>query len=207
MEFALTTFPGAKPSTTKVKLADNVFAVAFNSSLVHQILTAYMAAARSGSKQTKSRGEVACSTAKRWRQKGTGRARVGNGASPNWRSGGMAFAARVRDYSQKVNRKMYRAAMRCIVSEQVRQQGLVVVDNLQLETPKTQEFLKKFDLPQKQKLLLIDTDIAENLHFATRNLHWIRVTDMAGLDPVSLYQAKQVVMTQAALTKLEEWLS
>ncbi|MDM7322523.1 MAG: 50S ribosomal protein L4 [Gammaproteobacteria bacterium] len=191
-----------------VQVADGVFARDFNEGLVHQVVVAYMAAARAGTKAQKSRAEVSGGNVKPWRQKGTGRARHGSTRSPIWRTGGRAFAARPRDYKQKVNRKAYRAAMSSIFSELVRQGRLIVVDAIDVEAPKTKLVVSMLQgMGLKGVTLLVPEVVSENLYLAARNLSDVGVLDPSALDPVSLVGADQVVITVGALKMVEEWLS
>ena len=153
-----------------VEVSELAFGKEFNEALVHQVVTAYMAAGRQGSKAQKTRSQVSGGGAKPFRQKGTGRARQGTTRSPIWRTGGVAFAAQPRDYAQKVNRKMYRAAMRCILSELVRQDRLVVVEDFAIETPKTKQFVAKLKELSLDNALLITEDVEQNLYLAARNV-------------------------------------
>ncbi|WP_148861597.1 50S ribosomal protein L4 [Marinobacter fonticola] len=189
-----------------VSVSDATFAKDFNESLVHQVVTAYMAGARQGTRAQKTRSEVSGGGKKPWRQKGTGRARAGTIRSPIWRTGGVTFAAKPQDHSQKVNRKMYRAAMRSILSELVRQERLVVVDDVTVDSPKTKAFSAKLkDLGVSNALILADS-VEQNLHLASRNIPHVDVRDVAGLDPVSLVAFENVVVTVPALKKIEEML-
>ncbi|MGA1561459.1 MAG: 50S ribosomal protein L4 [Gammaproteobacteria bacterium] len=193
---------GADKST--VTVSDAAFAADFNESLVHQVVVAYQAAARAGTKAQKTRSDVSGGGAKPFRQKGSGRARAGTTRGPLWRTGGVTFAARPRNYEQKVNRKMYRAAMRSILSELLRQNRLRIVDAFNVDTPKTKPMA---DLLSKQELtnvLLVDGDLTENLYLATRNLPNVGLLDATSIDPVSLMAFEHVVMTEAALKQLEE---
>ncbi|MGE0858937.1 MAG: 50S ribosomal protein L4 [Gammaproteobacteria bacterium] len=186
-----------------VALSDEVFGTDFNEGLVHQVVTAYMAAGRAGTKAQKSRAEVAGGGRKPWRQKGTGRARAGTIRSPLWRGGGRAFAARPRSYEQKVNRKMYRAALRAILSELVRQDRLVVVDDLQLAEPKTKLAMATLARLGLRDVLLVSDEISENLFLAARNIPHVGMADVGAIDPVLLVSYDKVVVTQKALEKLE----
>jgi len=194
-------------TTGSVEVSDATFGKDFNEALVHQVVTAYLAGARQGTKAQKTRSDVSGGGAKPFRQKGTGRARAGTIRSPLWRSGGTTFAARPRDFSQKVNKKMYRAAMRCILSELVRQERLVVVDSFTVEAPKTKQFIAKMDEYSLQNALLITEDVEINLYLAARNVPYVDVRDAAGIDPVSLVGFDKVLVTVAALKKIEEVLS
>lgn len=195
---------GAKGS---VEVSDLAFGKEFNETLVHQVVTAYMAAGRQGTKAQKNRSAVSGGGAKPWRQKGTGRARAGTSRSPIWRAGGVTFAAQPRDYSQKVNKKMYRAAMRCIFSELVRQERLVVVEEFAVESPKTKQFVAKLNELELTNALLITEEVEQNLFLASRNVPHVDVRDAAGLDPVSLVGFEKVLVTVAALKKIEEKLA
>jgi|SRR5210317_701241 large subunit ribosomal protein L4 len=187
-----------------VEVAESAFGKEFNEALVHQVVTAYLAGGRQGTKAQKTRSEVSGGGAKPFRQKGTGRARAGTTRSPIWRTGGVTFAAKPRSYDQKVNKKMYRAAMRSILSELVRQERLVVVENFSVEAPKTKQFLakmKEFDL---SNALVVTEEVDQNLYLSSRNVPHVDVIDAAGIDPVSLIGFDKVVMTVPALKKIEE---
>ncbi|MBN0988099.1 MULTISPECIES: 50S ribosomal protein L4 [Amphritea] len=190
-----------------VEVSDLAFGKEFNESLVHQVVTAYLAGGRQGTKAQKNRAAVSGGGAKPWRQKGTGRARAGTIRSPLWRTGGVTFAAQPRDHAQKVNKKMYRAAMRCILSELVRQERLVVVENFQVDAPKTKQFVAKLNELELTNALLITEDVEQNLYLAARNVPHVDVRDAAGIDPVSLVGFEKVVVTVAALKKIEEALA
>ena len=190
-----------------VTVSEVAFAKEFNEPLVHQVVTAYMAGGRQGSKAQKTRSEVSGGGKKPWRQKGTGRARAGTIRSPIWRSGGVAFAAKPRDYDQKVNRKMYRGAMRCILSELVRQDRLVVVDSFELEAPKTKLMAAKLKELNAEGALIVAGEISENVYLASRNLPKVDVCDAQAVDPVSLIAHENVLVTVDALKKLEELLA
>ncbi len=190
-----------------VEVSELIFGKEFNESLVHQVVTAYMAGGRQGSKAQKNRSAVSGGGAKPFRQKGTGRARAGTIRSPLWRTGGVTFAASPRDYSQKVNKKMYRAAMRCIFSELVRQDRLVVVEGFQMEAPKTKQFIAKMKELELSNALLITEEVEVNLYLAARNVPHVDVRDVAAIDPVSLIGFDKVVVTSAALNKINEVLA
>lgn len=196
---------GSKNST--VEVSDATFGKDFNEALVHQVVTAYMAAGRQGSKAQKTRSQVSGGGAKPFRQKGTGRARAGTTRSPIWRSGGVTFAATPRNYEQKVNRKMYRGAIQSILSELVRQERLVVVDDLNIAEPKTKLFLNKMKELGLNNALFVADEVTENLFLSARNVPHVDVLDVTGVDPVSLVAFEKVVMTVAALKKVEEVLS
>ncbi|ELV08102.1 50S ribosomal protein L4 [Wohlfahrtiimonas chitiniclastica] len=191
-----------------ISLADAIFAREFNETLVHQVVVAYQAAGRSGTRAQKTRAEVRGGGIKPWRQKGTGRARAGSSRSPIWRAGGVTFAAKPQNWEQKVNKKMYRAAISSILSELIRQDRLVVVEKIELAESKTKAALKMLaDLNVGQDVLLVTQAIDLPLYLATRNLPYVQVIDAAGIDPVSLIQFEKVVMTQEALTSVAEWLA
>ena len=190
-----------------VEVSDLAFGKEFNETLVHQVVTAYLAGGRQGTKAQKNRSAVSGGGAKPWRQKGTGRARAGTSRSPIWRAGGVTFAAQPRDYAQKVNKKMYRAAMRCIFSELVRQERLVVVEDFALESPKTKQFVAKLNELELTNALLITEDVEQNLYLASRNVPHVDVRDAAGVDPVALVGFDKVLVTVAALKKIEEKLA
>ncbi|MDO6513949.1 MULTISPECIES: 50S ribosomal protein L4 [unclassified Neptuniibacter] len=190
-----------------VEVSELAFGKEFNETLVHQVVTAYMAGGRQGTKAQKNRSAVSGGGAKPWRQKGTGRARAGTSRSPIWRAGGVTFAAQPRDHSQKVNKKMYRAAMRCIFSELVRQDRLVVVEDFTVESPKTKQFVAKLNELELSNALLVTADVEQNLFLAARNVPHVDVRDAQGVDPVSLVGFEKVLVTVAALKKIEEKLS
>ena len=194
-------------SGSKVTVSDRAFGREFNEGLVHQVVVAYMAGGRAGTKAQKSRSDVSGGGSKPWRQKGTGRARAGTIRSPIWRSGGKTFAARPRDFSQKVNRKAYRAAISSIFSELARQDRLLVVDSFDVDAPKTKSLIAKLGEHGVDNVLIVTEQPSENLLLASRNLSGVGVTDSAALDPVSLVGAEKVVITVDALKRVEEWLS
>ncbi|KZZ41228.1 50S ribosomal protein L4 [Thalassolituus sp. HI0120] len=191
-------------SGAAVAVSDVAFGREFNESLVHQVVTAYLAGARQGSKAQKNRSDVAGGGAKPWRQKGTGRARAGTASSPIWRSGGVTFAARPRDFSQKVNKKMYRAAMQAILSELVRQERLIVADSFAVESHKTKEFVAKLNELKLDNVLIVAGEVDEKLYLAARNVPHVGVTEASAIDPVSLMAFDKVLVTVDALKKLEE---
>jgi large subunit ribosomal protein L4 len=187
-----------------VEVSELAFGKEFNEALVHQVVTAYLAGGRQGTKAQKTRSQVSGGGAKPFRQKGTGRARQGTTRSPIWRTGGVTFAAQPRDYAQKVNKKMYRAAMRCILSELVRQDRLVVVEEFSVDAPKTKPFIAKLKELELDNALLITEDVEQNLYLAARNVPHVDVRDAAGIDPVSLIGFEKVLVTVPALKKIEE---
>jgi len=190
-----------------VEVSDATFGKEFNEALVHQVVTAYLAAGRQGTRAQKNRSDVRGGGKKPWRQKGTGRARAGTIRSPLWRSGGVTFAARPQDYTQKVNRKMYRAAMRAILSELVRQERLVAVDAFAVETPKTKQLVAKLGELGLEKALIVTEEVDEKLYLAARNIPNVDVVDVAAADPVSLIAFDKVLVTVSALRKFEEKLA
>jgi large subunit ribosomal protein L4 len=187
-----------------IELSDKTFAREFNEALVHQVVVAYMAGARSGTRAQKTRSDVSGGGAKPWRQKGTGRARAGTTRSPIWRKGGVTFAARPQDHSQKVNKKMYRGAMLCIFSELLRQKRLIVVDSFSVEAPKTKALVKKLAEYGLDDVLIVSDSVDENLYLSARNLYKVDVRDIQGCDPVSLIGFKKVMITHSALKRVEE---
>lgn len=190
----------------KLELADEIFACTFNEPLVHQIVTAHMAAGRAGTKAQKTRAEVRGGGVKPWRQKGTGQARAGTISSPLWRKGGKVFAAKPRDYKQKVNKKMYKGALRSIFSELIRQKRLILVDTFELDTPKTKILVKKLsDMKVEGSVLVVSDAIDENLYLAARNLPKVEVKDaiVSAADPVSLVRTETVIITQSAMKEIE----
>jgi large subunit ribosomal protein L4 len=190
-----------------IAVSDAVFGADFKESLVHQVVVAYMAAARSGTKAQKNRSAVSGGGAKPFRQKGTGRARQGTIRSPIMRTGGVTFAASPRNYAQKVNRKMYRGALRSILSELVRQDRLVVVDGLSVSAPKTKELVAKLADLGANDALLVTESFDENLMLASRNLYHVDARALNEIDPISLIGYDKVVITSAALKALEEKLA
>ena len=190
-------------SGSAVELSEVAFGRDFNEALVHQVVTAYLAGGRQGSKAQKSRGDVSGGGKKPFRQKGTGRARAGSIRSPIWVGGGKTFAARPQDWSQKVNRKMYRGAMQCILAELVRQDRLVLVEEFAIDAPKTKDLLAKLNDLNAVRALIVTDAVDENLYLAARNLPHVDVVDAAAIDPVSLIAFDKVVMSVAAAKKIE----
>ena len=186
-----------------VELAETAFAREYNEALVHQVVVAYMAAGRQGSRAQKNRSAVSGGGKKPWRQKGTGRARAGTTRSPIWRSGGVTFAAQPQDHSTKVNRKMYRGALRCIVSELIRQQRLIAVESFAVAAPKTKALLTQLKELEISNGLIITEEVDENLFLAARNVKAVDVRDVEAIDPVSLISYDKVLITVPALKKLE----
>ena len=190
-------------SGSAVELSEVAFGREFNEALVHQVVTAYLAGGRQGSKAQKSRADVSGGGRKPFRQKGTGRARAGSIRSPIWVGGGKTFAARPQDWSQKVNRKMYRGAMQCILAELVRQDRLVLVEEFAVAAPKTKELLAKLNDFNATRALIVTDAVDENLYLAARNIPHVDVVDAAAIDPVSLIAFDKVVMSVAAAKKIE----
>ncbi|WKD49376.1 50S ribosomal protein L4 [Microbulbifer spongiae] len=203
MELNIATPEGAKGT---IAVSEVTFGREFNQDLVHQTVVAYMAGARQGTKAQKNRSAVSGGGKKPWRQKGTGRARAGTIRSPLWRSGGVTFAAEPRDHGVKLNKKMYRAALRSILSELARQERLVVVESFDVEAPKTKQLVSKLAQYDLSEALIVTEAVSENLYLAARNLHKIDVRDVQAIDPVSLIRFDKVVVTVAALKKIEEVL-
>jgi large subunit ribosomal protein L4 len=203
MELGIVTPGGAKKT---VSVSEAVFGKQLNRDLVHQVVVAYQAAARQGSKAQKNRAAVSGGGRKPWKQKGSGRARAGTIRSPIWRGGGVTFAAQPRDYEQKVNRKMYRAALRCILSELVRQERLLLVESIELAEPKTKELVGFLDRHDVAEALIVTEALSENLYLAARNLYKVNVLDVQSMNPVSLIEFDKVLMTASALEKIEETL-
>ena len=191
----------------KVMVEDAIFAASFNEPLIHQVVTAYLAAARSGDSAQKTRAEVRGGGRKPWRQKGTGRARAGTIRSPLWRSGGKIFASKPRDYEQKVNRKMYQGAMRSILSELARQERLIVVDDFSVDSPKTKEMVQKLAALSVSEALIVTHEENENLFLAARNLYRVDVIEPYELNPYHLIGSEKVIVTEAAIKQIEARLS
>lgn len=179
----------------------------YNEDLVHQVVTSYLAGARQGTRAQKNRGDVRGGGRKPWRQKGTGRARAGTIRSPIWRSGGVTFAARPQDHSVKVNRKMYRAALKTIMSELARQGRLLVVETLDVDAPKTRLLVEHLAAYGVSSALLLADEVSENLYLASRNLQKVDVRDVQSMDPVSLLAHDKVMVTVEAVKKIEEMLA
>jgi len=190
-----------------VDVADSAFGAPFNEGLIHQVVTAYQAGARSGTRAQKDRSAVRGGGTKPFRQKGTGRARAGSIRSPIWRGGGKIFPATTKDFSQKVNRKMYRSAMRSIMSELVRQERLTVVDELSMEEPKTKELAGKLDALNGVNALIVTEEFDYNVALSARNLSGVDVCAASEIDPASLIAYEKVICTLAALKKIEEVLA
>ena len=187
-----------------VDVSDTAFGREFNEALVHQVVVSYMAGARQGTKAQKTRSEVNGGGRKPFRQKGTGRARAGTIRSPIWRGGGVTFAAKPRDHSKKVNKKMYHGAMQAILSELVRQERLMVVEDFTIEEPKTKAFSTKLKELELTNVLIVVEEVDENLYLGCRNIHNVDVIDVQGVNPVNLIGFKKVLFTVGALKKAEE---
>jgi len=196
-----------KSAATKLEVSDLIFGAGYNETMIHQVVTAYMAKGRAGTKAQKNRAAVSGGGAKPWRQKGTGRARAGTSRSPIWVGGGRTFAAKPRDFAQKVNRKMYRAALRSMLSELLRQERLVVVDKLKLKEPRTRDLVAKLADLKLDNVLILVKEYDLNLCLAARNLHWVDVLDLREMNPVSLMRYSKVLATSGAIKALEEKLS
>ena len=190
-----------------VQVADAVFGARFNEALVHQVVTSYLAGARSGTRAQKTRAEVSGGNSKPWRQKGSGRARVGSSRNPIWRGGGVTFAAKPTDYSQKVNKKMYRGAMRAILSELARLERLQVVDSFGVDAPKTKELAQKLEGLGLKDVLIVTDAVDDRLALAARNLPHVAVVAARSVDPVSLIGFENVLVTVPGLRALEERLA
>lgn len=190
-----------------VEVSEQAFGVDFNEPLIHQVVTAWLAGARSGTKRQKNRSDVRGGGAKPWNQKGTGRARAGTIRSPIWVGGGRAFAARPRDHSQKVNRKMYRGALRSLFSELLRQERLVVVESIAVDAPKTRELAAKLKDLSLTNVLIVNEAFDENLYLAARNLKNVGIIDVTAVDPVTLLRFEKILISVPALKLIEERLS
>jgi len=196
-----------KGATEKVvPINAKIFDCEFKEPLVHQIITAYLAGGRAGTRGQKTRTEVRGGGKKPWKQKGTGQARAGTTRSPIWRGGGVTFAAKTQDYTQKVNKKMYTAAMRAIFSELLRQKRLILLENLQVISHKTREFIQQMKKIDLSEVLIITDKVDENLYLATRNLFKVNVRNVEDIDPVSLIRFEKVLLTVPALKQIEEML-
>lgn len=207
MDLILTTATG-KASSKSISVSDDVFGRDFNEALVHQVVTAYQAGGRAGTRAHKSRSAVSGGGAKPFAQKGTGRARAGTTRSPLWRTGGKTFASSPQNWSQKVNRKMYRGAIKSILSELLRQERLVVVDKFDTEAPKTKEVSDKLGkLGLLENVLIITEAMDENLYLSARNIPRIDVIDVSGVNPLDLVRFDKVLVTVDALKKIEENLA
>lgn len=205
MDLQLQSFDGAKAGN--ITVSDALLDREYNEAMVHQVVTAYLAGARSGTHAQKTRSEVSGGGRKPFSQKGSGRARAGTIRSPLWRSGGTTFAAKPRDYSQKVNRKVYRNTICSILSELRRNESLVLVDKVELDTPKTKDLLAKTDALGVKNALIVTENAMGNLALASRNLYDIAATDAAHINPVALLRFEKVIMSEDSVRKLEESLA
>ena len=201
------TVPGQAGSTSGLTVSDAVFQREYNEALLHQVIVAYQACGRQNSKGLKNRAAVRGGGAKPWRQKGTGRARAGTIRSPLWRSGGVTFATGKPNYKQKVNKKMYAAAMRVILSELVRQDRLVVLEAFAIEAPQTKQLVAKLNELVLDNVLILTDGIDSNLHLAARNIPNVSTIDVATIDPVSLISHDRILATTAVIKQLEEKLA
>lgn len=198
--------PGVGLTKEAVNLSEVTFGREYNEALIHQVVVAYMASSRQGTKALKTRSEVRGGGAKPYRQKGTGRARAGTIRSPIWRGGGQTFAAKPRNYSQKVNRKMYRGAMRSILSELVRQDRVVVTNKFSIEVPSTKQVQNLLRDLALEDVLVVVEEVDKNLYLGSRNLKSAEVVDVQGINPITLIRCKKVLFTVGALRKVEEVL-
>ncbi len=199
--------PAINDQGSAVEVAEEVFGQEFNETLVHQLVVRYQAGARAGTKAQKNRAAVAGGGAKPWRQKGTGRARAGTMSSPIWRSGGVTFAAQPRSYTQKMNKKMYRVGIRSIFSELLRQDRLVISDDMLPESPKTKDMIAKLSVVDAKRVLILVEELTDNLILSTRNIPYVEVATVSSLDPVTLVSADKVIATTAAVKQVEERLA
>lgn len=199
----------ANNKSKKVDVSDDTFGRDYNEALIHQTVTAHLAGARQGTKAQKNRSAVSGGGAKPWRQKGTGRARAGTSRSPLWRSGGQTFAAKPRSYKQKLNKKMVRAAYASMFSELIRAERLHVINEFKVKTPKTKEVLAKLaKIGVESAFIIVGTEKADvNLYLSVRNLSYVDVVEVGGIDPVSLVKFDHVVITEDAIKEVEEWLA
>ena len=205
MEHAVVNLDGS--SDRSVSLADTVFGADYKEPLIHQVVCAYLAGGRAGTSAQKNRSAVSGGGAKPWRQKGTGRARAGTSRSPIWRGGGRAFPSSTRSYAQKVNRKMYRAAVRSILSELVRQDRVLICDDIKLDQPKTSKMTEALKgLGLSGRTLLVTSEFDANVMLSARNIIGVEVTHANEIDPVSLVGSEHVIFTEAAVRKIEETL-
>ena len=190
-----------------IEVSDDTFSAPFNEALVHQVVNAVLSGARSGTKAQKNRSQVSGGGAKPWRQKGTGRARAGTIRSPIWVGGGRAFAARPRDFSQKVNKKMFKAAMRSVLSELLREDRLVVLEKFDIKQPKTKEFKKLIEKLRVDSALIVNDKFDENLFLSSRNLKNMEYSDVSSINPLSLMKYEKVIMNVESLKAIEERLA
>lgn len=207
MQLAVHNPTGSEGGVSSIEVQDVAFGAVFNVPLVHQVVTAYLAGGRAGARAQKSRAQVRGGGRKPWRQKGLGRARAGSIRSPLWRGGGVTFAARPRHYTQKVNRKMYRGALRAILSELVRQERLLVVEHFSLETPKTRDLVGQLRKLSLDNVLIVVETVNDNLWLAARNIPGVEVCGELSVDPVRLVAFDATLITVGALRRLEERLA
>ncbi len=194
-------------SSGGMEVAEAIFGQSFNETLVHQLVVRHLAGARAGTKAQKTRSDVSGGGAKPWRQKGTGRARSGTTRSPIWRTGGVSFAARPRNYEQKLNKKMFRVGIRSILSELVRQDRLVVSSDILPSSPKTKDLNVKIKAIEAKRILIVVENVDANLALASRNIPYVEVIEAINLSPVLLVSADKVIATPGALKQLEERLA
>ncbi len=205
MSLQIPALEGSNSKTLDVQ--ESVFGQTYNETLIHQLVTRYLAGARAGTKAQKTRSDVSGGGVKPWRQKGTGRARAGTSRSPIWRTGGVAFAARPRNYEQKLNKKMFRSGVRAILSELLRQNRLVISDSVSPATPKTKALCTLLKGVEAKRILIIVDKVDDNLAFASRNIPYVKVIEADNLSPVLLVAADKAIATPAAIKKLEERLA
>jgi len=198
---------GARDSAGSQDVAEAVFGQPYNETLIHQLVVKYMAGARAGTKAQKTRSDVSGGGIKPWRQKGTGRARSGTTRSPIWRTGGVVFAARPRNYDQKLNKKMYRSAIRSILSELLRQNRLVVSSDIVVDAPKTKLLVNKLKSVDAKRVLLVVESVDPNLALASRNIPHVEIVEAANLNPVLLVASDKVIATPGALNQVQESLA
>jgi large subunit ribosomal protein L4 len=195
-----------KDTQSQIELSDVVFSYEYNEGLVHQAVVAFLSKARSGNSAQKTRSEVRGGGKKPWNQKGTGRARAGTIRSPLWRSGGVTFASKKRDYTQKINKKMYKRALRSIISELYRTDNLVILSEFECVSPKTKDFIKKMNDLNIHNALIVLSEVSENEYLGSRNLFDFELCDVTTIDPVSLLRFEKVVITEAAIKEIQEQL-
>jgi large subunit ribosomal protein L4 len=195
-----------KDSAGAIEVSEKVFGQEFNETLVHQLVVRHLAGARAGTVAQKNRSAVSGGGAKPWRQKGTGRARAGTLSSPIWRSGGVTFAAQPRSYTQKINKKMYKAGIRSIFSELLRQERLVVSNEILPDSPKTKDLVAKLSEIEGKRVLIVTDELTDNLILASRNIPYVEVAAVSAINPVGLVSADKVIATSAAIKKIEEHL-
>lgn len=206
MDLVITDFYTAAPTEEKFSLDPAIFELEYNEPLVHQVIEAFRAGARQGSKQNKSRSDVSGGGRKPWAQKGSGRARAGTSRSPLWRKGGVTFAARPRDFSQKVNRKMYRKALACMLAEQFRLGHVFVANNIDGPSRKTKDFVACFQRHGWDQVTIISNEISENLYFGIRNIPRVYLLDSSSVNPLVLFQSERLLFSVEALSAIQEQL-